>query len=118
MPNYRLTPELAGHGTLLVGDAVGRATSWIWIGGIAESGAKRAVKLDITAEHVLAIVGKRGTGKSYSLGVILEGLALNDGVYAEHAGQRTALVLDVLDVFWSSALQLAQTGSTEIARQF
>jgi len=38
------------------------------------------VDLDIDAPHAGLVVGKRGSGKTYTLGVLLEGLAAADGV--------------------------------------
>jgi DNA helicase HerA-like ATPase len=121
MSSYRLTPAISDHvGDLVVGDPSGRGESWIWLGTLAESGARRLLKLDVTAEHVLAILGKRGTGKSYSLGVLLEGLgaAPVESALAQNRAARTTLVLDVLDIFWSSALQLEPANSPELQKQY
>src|SRR5687768_6779557 len=119
--NYRLTPELSStSGDLTVGDAGSRADDWLWLASIAEGGPRRRLRLDITAEHVLAVLGKRGTGKSYTLGVLLEGLGANDGgqLFAKRSTPRAAIVFDVLDVFWSSAIPLAPGGSTEFVKQY
>lgn len=120
MPAYRLLPEVATSvGDLMVGDPAGRGESWALLGTLAESGAKRQLKLDLTAEHVCAILGKRGTGKSYSLGVLLEGLGCGDVLtpIGINASPRATLVLDVLDIFWTSALALRGDGSQEIQKQ-
>jgi len=90
------------------------------LGTLAESGPRRLLKLDTTAEHVLAVLGKRGTGKSYTLGVLLEGLGCGGKATAiGHSGTpRTTLVLDVLDIFWTSALPLRPSSSVELDKQF
>src|SRR3990172_10324 len=109
MPSYQLLPEItSAAGDLIVGDPAGRAESWVLLGTLAESGPRRLLKLDTTAEHVCAILGKRGTGKSYSLGVLLEGLGCGSGPtqIGRCGSQRTTLVLDVLDIFWTSSLPL------------
>src|SRR6266516_1487019 len=121
MPAYKLLPEVSSAaGDLVVGDAAGRGESWVLLGTLAESGPRRLLKLDITAEHVFAILGKRGTGKSYSLGVLLEGLGC--GTKATPIGQcaapRATLVLDVLDIFWTSALPLKPSNIPELEKQY
>lgn len=121
MASYSLQPAISqAPGDLLVGDPAQRGLSWILLGALAEAGPHRKVKLDLSAEHVLAIVGKRGTGKSYTLGVILEGLAAPSRATSIAAAgiPRTALVLDVLDVLWSSAIPLQDGVSTELRRQY
>lgn len=121
MTSYRLAPALpGGTGDLLVGDAGARGESWVWMGTLAEAGALRRLKLDITAEHVVAMLGKRGTGKSYTLGVLLEGLSVpaSGTSLALMESPRATLVLDVLDIFWSSALPLTAGGTGERAKQY
>jgi len=121
MPAYKLVPDVSSSaGDLVVGDPAGRGESWVLLGTLAESGPRRLLKLDTTAEHVFAILGKRGTGKSYSLGVLLEGLGC--GIKATPIGQcaapRTTLVLDVLDIFWTSALPLKASTIPELEKQY
>ena len=45
------------------------------MGDLAESGREAKAYLDLSNEFVLLEVGKRGSGKSYSMGALLEGLA-------------------------------------------
>jgi hypothetical protein len=49
--------------------------------------------------HVIYIVGKRRGGKSYTLGTLAEGLALN----TYHMGElkQAILILDTLNIFWT-----------------
>ena len=51
---------------------------WGYLGRLAEAGPVTQVRHDLAGEHVVAIVGKRGSGKSYTLGSLIEGLVLND----------------------------------------
>ena len=52
------------------------------------------VYLDTIKPHVIFICGARGSGKSYTMGVIVEGLAeVNDAV--------AGIVIDPIGVFWS-----------------
>jgi len=48
----------------------------ILIGKLAEAGGIVSVFHEVTSEHVLAIFGKRGSGKSYTLGDMVEDFVL------------------------------------------
>ncbi len=58
-----------------------------------------SVFLDVTRPHMVFICGKRGYGKSYSIGVLLEEIAsLDEGIRRQLA----VVVLDTLGIFWST----------------
>jgi DNA helicase HerA-like ATPase len=77
-------------------------------GRYEESGA---VYLDLTSPHCMLVVGKRGTGKSYTLGVLAEGF----GTLEDSIRERTAvLVLDTMSVFHS--LKSQNTNESEVSR--
>lgn len=64
-------------------------------GRYEESGS---VFLDITSPHCMLVVGKRGTGKSYTLGVVAEGF----GLLSEDIRKNiSVLILDTMSVFHS-----------------
>src|SRR5690348_2423352 len=110
MTNYRLQPEVTRQpGDLILGDAGQRGRDKVLLAVLTEAGARRRLWLDITGEQVVGIFGKRGTGKSYSLGVLLEGLAAGEGSsrLAELQTPRGGLVLDIMDIFWSSQIPLS-----------
>jgi hypothetical protein len=56
------------------------------------------VHLDVAGPHVVLVSGKRGSGKSYTLGVIAEGLARIDPAIAENI---STLIFDTLGIFWT-----------------
>lgn len=59
---------------------------------LARDGSEGAdVALDLNRPHVSLLAGKRGTGKSYTLGLIAEGIAIADGV--------TGVIIDPMGVF-------------------
>ncbi|HUY34044.1 MAG TPA: hypothetical protein VMV69_14950 [Pirellulales bacterium] len=47
---------------------------WVYLGRLGEAGPLTPVRFDTAAAHVVALFGKRGSGKSYTLGTLLEGL--------------------------------------------
>ncbi|MCU0851522.1 MAG: DUF87 domain-containing protein [Candidatus Thermoplasmatota archaeon] len=58
-----------------------------------------SVFLDVTRPHMVFICGKRGYGKSYSIGVFLEEIASLDEAIRK---QLAVVVLDTLGIFWST----------------
>jgi hypothetical protein len=115
---YKPEPPLGGGAApLRLGDPLPEdRAEWATIGRLAELGPRREVRLDLTREHVLAIVGKRGAGKSFTLGAFLEGLctAVPDTPINHISQQRAALLFDVLNIFqWMVAPVRDQEGGSE-----
>ena len=54
--------------------------------------------LDVARSHVILVAGKRGSGKSYSLGVIAEELA---NLPQETSQNIASLVFDTMGIFWT-----------------
>jgi DNA helicase HerA-like ATPase len=62
------------------------------------------VWLDVRTPHVVYIVGKRGSGKSYDLGVLTEGLLLSSSTRITTKDKAiTTIIFDTQDQFWSLA---------------
>ncbi len=60
------------------------------------------VWLDVRTPHVVYIVGKRGSGKSYDLGILTEGLLLQSGTRITTKDKAiTTIIFDTQDQFWS-----------------
>jgi hypothetical protein len=70
-----------------------------------------SVFLDITSPHEMLVVGKRGTGKSYTLGVLMEGFGLLEEEYRRRIA---VLAVDTMSVFHS--LKRANTNEAELSR--
>ena len=120
MPSYKLKPPLMrGPGPILAGDPAERGVDQILIGRKVEGGPIREIWLDASGEQVIAVFGKRGTGKSYSLGVLIEGLSAGQGDsrIARLNTPRGGLVFDIMDIFWTSRIPLSDGGSPEIRKQ-
>lgn len=78
------------RGTILVGKqyvSMGQTTS-----------LSNNIYMDISTSHVLFVCGKRGGGKSYTLGVIAEGLA---DVEPEIAKNLSIIILDTMGIYWT-----------------
>ncbi len=56
------------------------------------------ILLDIARSHVILIAGKRGSGKSYTLGVIAEELS---SLPAETSNNIASLIFDTMGIFWT-----------------
>jgi DNA helicase HerA-like ATPase len=113
-PRYTSIREIRIGGTSGVGD-------YVLIGRLAEAGPVIPVTYDLNGEHVVAIVGKRGSGKSYTLGTLLEGLCTTIGKspIGQISGKRAALLFDTLGIFQWTDIPLAPESTQEvIKRQF
>jgi len=73
----------------------------VFLGRLAEAGQLVRVDFDLSIPHVVAIFGKRGSGKSYTLGSFLEGLCTKDAETTISAITKTraALLFDTLGIF-------------------
>ena len=92
------------------------ATSRVMLATVAETGSgspgKRKVWVGAGKESVILIFGKRGTGKSYTLGALLEGYATVEDrtPYSEHQDRRGVLLLDPIGNTWTAAIPVEPGG--------
>ncbi len=56
------------------------------------------IYLDVIRSHVVFIVGKRGGGKSYTMGVIAEGIS---DLAADVKQNISVIILDTMGVYWT-----------------
>ena len=72
------------------------------------------VWLDVNKPHVVFIVGRRGQGKSYDLGIILEGLAatIDNGISAKEA-KVSAILFDTMNQFWTVLFKPSESDAEE-----
>ena len=56
------------------------------------------VFIDVTRSHVFFIVGKRGSGKSYTMGVIAEGIS---DLPADIKNNISVILLDTMGIYWT-----------------
>src|SRR3954466_2355047 len=118
---WRVRPAIeAPREGLWIGAGAGKQDG-IWVGSLAEvvSGRQPPVWLATGKEQVVAVVGKRGSGKSFTLGVIAEGLASNgETSLARSAHPRAILLFDPLDVYWTTRYGVAHADNAEAERHF
>jgi len=103
MRRFGLQPELQGVGDWLTLGAPPDVDprDWVFLGRLSEWGRQTHVRLAVGEEKVVAIFGKRGQGKSFTLGCLLEGLALAtpDPAIAAIERPRAAILFDPLNIF-------------------
>src|SRR5207249_6940489 len=108
--SFRL-PFGLGFGEALKADSydsenlvVGRTTteaepSGVYLGKLAEfEQMRRNVWLDCHGAHAIYVVGKRRSGKSYTLGVLCEGLVADSWIRLGHPEQ-AVLLIDTLNIY-------------------
>jgi len=92
----------------------------VLMGELAETGAPRRVHFDASKEFVALIIGKRGSGKSHTLGALLEGLCttLDETSISQITRRRGVLLLDPMGNFWTTVLELRANGPPRMKEQF
>lgn len=107
-PALRAGAELPRKSALVIGqrEADANPKAAILLGKIAEQTASKnalgwAVWLDATFPHVALIAGKRGSGKSYDLGVIAEGLCSPDSTISFGTDRFAMILFDTQNQFWT-----------------
>src|SRR3990167_5282263 len=56
------------------------------------------IYLDVMSSHVVFICGKRGSGKSYTMGVIAEGIS---DLPEEIRGSISVIIFDTMGIYWT-----------------
>jgi len=71
------------------------------VGEGEETHLTNKIVLDLLRPHIILITGKRGSGKSYCGGVIMEELALLPEAFRKNL---TTVVIDTMGIYWSTKL--------------
>ena len=100
MKRYSVKPRLTNSKHFLVGHQ-GNLKDHLFIGRLGEAGPIVNVDFDLSTPHVVAIFGKRGSGKSYTLGSFLEGLCTQQKktTISDISRSHAVLVFDTLGIF-------------------
>jgi uncharacterized protein len=115
--NYIVEPQLPA-GNLTVGSEGGQTA--VYIGQVAEFGAPRRVYFDASSEFVALLLGMRGSGKSFCLGGLLEGLctAKPETTISKVGTRRGVLLLDPMGNFWPSLMPVRGDGPPRVREQW
>ena len=118
MKKFSVKPRLTQHKRILVGNQNSGGDS-VFIGRLAEAGQLVRVDFDLQLPHVVAILGKRGSGKSYTLGSFLEGLCTKESqtTIATASNRRAGLLFDTLGIFQWFGIPVSPTSTQELLRE-
>jgi hypothetical protein len=106
------------HGDVAVGTE-GSSTKLL-LGRLAETGGPRKVFFQAGKEFVVLLNGKRGSGKSHTLGVMMEGLCTEQDTttISGHDTRRAVLLLDPMGNFWTTEHLARADGPDRVRTQF
>ena len=119
MKKFTVKPRLLTRNEIIIGDPDGCATAWLYLGRLAETGALTDVRFDAAHPHVIAIFGKRGSGKSYTMGSMLESLCTRRSESSiSHIGRdRAVLLFDTLGIFQWTDISLAEAADRPVIQE-
>src|SRR4051812_14958484 len=99
MKTFDIEPRVSG--AVYLGSVKREAV--VLAGRMAEKGNTENVYFDGSDNFVVFEVGKRGSGKSYGMGSLLEGFAtVEASKISEHKQRRAVILLDPLDIHWTA----------------
>lgn len=114
MKTFDIEPRVAGKVHL----GSNKRESLILAGRLAEKGNSEPLYFDGSDNFVVLEVGKRGSGKSYGMGALLEGFATTEtSKISRHQEQRAVVLLDPLDIHWAALTPLSSEGPDGLKRQ-
>ncbi len=92
----------------------------IFMGRLAETGSGRRVDFNAGREFVVLIVGKRGSGKSYTMGSLLEGFCTKGSStsLSQLSARPGILLLDPMMNFWTTTIPVVADGPEKVKKQF
>lgn len=115
MKTFSIEPHVAGE--VRLGST--KDANVIWVGRVAEKANEDRLLFDASDNFVVLEVGKRGSGKSYGMGSMLEAFATGpNSVIGRHAETRGVLLLDPLDIHWTAVEPLRPNGPPGLAKQY
>ena len=113
MLRYNVSPRLRDQdGTICLGCGAAdmHRVTHVNLGRLSEQGSRPNVVLGFAREVVTGIFGQRGSGKSYTLGTIIEGLGTTDADanVGCNMGDRAVLLLDTLNIYQYAAVPVSK----------
>lgn len=103
----------------VVGAPDGSPEAWVYLGRLAEAGPLTPLNYDLAHAHVMAVFGKRGSGKSYTLGSFLEGLCTRqrETSIGHNSQEWGVLLFDTLGIFQWVNIPVTEDAPQEIVRE-
>lgn len=120
---WKIKPPITAPATgVWLGPGCRQGNKGIRLGSLAEatSGRTPVVWLGTAKEQVIGLFGKRGSGKSFTLGTIVEGLCVKAGPNSIVKGEQTrgVLLFDPLDIYWTTRFSVSSAKNAEADRHF
>lgn len=119
MKRFTVKPRLIDRNQVLVGNPDSDARTWLYLGRLAETGALTDVRFDATHPHVIAIFGKRGSGKSYTMGSMLESLCTKraESSISRIDRNKAVLLFDTLGIFQWTDIRLTEAADRPVIQE-
>ncbi len=112
---FDIEPHVSGE--VRLGSA--RGDNVVWVGRLSERANSEKIFFDGSENFVALEVGKRGSGKSFGMGSVLEAFASRPGSrIGQHTVPRAVLLLDPLDIHWTALEPLRKDGPAGMKRQY
>lgn len=120
MAKFTIKPVLTSQRAYAFGDALKRGKDVVRLGRSAEAGQTIDISFDVSGEFVIGIFGKRGSGKSYSLGSFVESLCTfpTETSIGKCSHTRAVLLLDTLNIFWTTGQPLTPADRTQFPEEW
>lgn len=119
MKKFTVKPRFTSKNVTYIGTPEDCDTDWLYLGRLAEVGGLTDIRYDTAHPHVIAIFGKRGSGKSYTMGSLLESLCTKK--YETCIGQvhhnTAVLLLDTLGIFQWTDIRLDEASNSEVVKK-
>lgn len=118
MKKFTVKPKLTHTDRILVGSETSKE-EFVFLGRLAEVGQLVRVDFDLYSPHVVAVFGKRGSGKSYTLGSFLEGLCVKNSpsTISNMSNKYGILLFDTLGIFQWLDVPLSSQSSQDLVRE-
>ena len=113
---FRIDPKLEPGDAVVGTEGVGTR---LLLGSAAEPGAQK-VWFNASKEFVAMVIGKRGSGKSHTLGTMIEALATIEPQTSISAleTRRAILLIDPMGNFWPTSIPVTADGPPKVRRQW
>ncbi|MHB8806789.1 MAG: ATP-binding protein [Anaerolineaceae bacterium] len=118
MKKFTVKPRFTPKNLITIGVPSGKESNWISLGRLAEMGIPTSVHFDVGHPHVIAIFGKRGSGKSFTMGSMLEGLCTlqQETCISNIKRNEAVLLLDTLGIFQWTDIGLDKAIESDVLR--